>query len=316
MSFQIPFFGSRRSANRGFAPGGGEDVRKLPPLGHDGPKTLMCIMAHPDDIDFGSAGSVARWCSEGWTVYYVLATSGDKGTHGDMTPQELAATREEEQRAAARALGVKEVIFLGYPDGFLYPTAELRGDVVRLFRIYKPDVVLAWDGFRTSFNHNDHRNIGIAVRDAVFPAVRDHLYYPEHREEGLDAYRVNEMLLVGSDKPDYFVDVTNFIEQKVDAILAHASQVQTHDRDEMLKTMRSRGRRGGKIYESFKRVRIGRPLTPQQIAERQQREEQRAEETGAVEANGATEAAPQPETMPAPPDEAVETPAGATSSSP
>ena len=269
MSFQIRLFGNRNG--RG-APGGGgffpgEAPRKLPPLGHDGPKTLMAIMAHPDDIDFGSAGSVARWCAEGWTVYYVLATSGDKGTHdANLSPQELAAIREEEQRAAARVLGVKDVIFLGYPDGFLQATPELRGDIVRLFRKYKPDVVLTWDGFRPAFNHHDHRNIGIAVRDAVFPAVRDHLYYPEHAVQGLEpSFRVDEMLLVGSDAPDYFVDISGFIEKKVDAILCHASQVQSRDRDEMLKRMRQQGRRpfrGRGLVESFKRVRIGRPPQP------------------------------------------------------
>jgi LmbE family N-acetylglucosaminyl deacetylase len=241
-------------------PGGYDgDVSKAPPLGHDGPKTLMAIMAHPDDIDFGSAGSVARWCSEGWTVYYVLATSGDKGTHDPaFTPQELAATREEEQREAARILGVKEVFFLGYPDGFLEPTHELREQLVRLFRIYKPDVVLTWDGFRPNFNHNDHRNIGIAVRDALFPAVRDRLYFPEHAAQGLDEVRVNEILLVGSTEPNYFVDVSAFIEKKADAILAHRSQVQSHDRDELIKQMRSRGRRpGGRgLVESFRRVQM------------------------------------------------------------
>jgi LmbE family N-acetylglucosaminyl deacetylase len=259
----------RRTRPFGFG-GGGESDDPLPELGADGPKTLMAIMAHPDDIDFGAAGSVAKWCSEGWTVYYVLATSGDKGTHDPkMTPQELAAIREEEQRAAARVLGVKECIFLGYPDGFVQPTMELRGQIVRLFRKYKPDIVLTWDGFRGSFNHIDHRNIGIAVRDAVFPAVRDHLYYPEHAAEGLEpAFRVNEMLLSGSEEPNYFVDISAFIEKKADAMLCHASQVQTHDREEMLKNLRQRGRRrGGRgLVESFKRVRIGRPPRAQEQA--------------------------------------------------
>src|SRR5687768_5600724 len=245
----------------------GDNPGKLPAIGHDGPKTLMCIMAHPDDIDFGSAGSVARWCKEGWTVYYVLATSGDKGTHGGMGPQELAATREAEQREAARVLGVKDVIFLGYPDGFLEVTTELRGQIVRLFRKYKPDVVLTWDGFRTSFNHFDHRNIGIAVRDAVFPAVRDHLYYPEHGrdDDNLEPYwRVNEMLVVGADKPDYFVDVTDYIEQKVDAILAHKSQVQTQDRAEMMKRQTQRRDKKGRMVESFRRIQVSkRPLPTQ-----------------------------------------------------
>jgi len=217
-------------------------------------------MAHPDDIDFGSAGSIAKWCAEGWTVYYVLATSGDKGTHDpNMTGQELAAIREEEQREAARVLGVKECIFLGYPDGFVYPTAELRGQIVRLFRQYKPDVVLTWDGFRSGFNHLDHRNIGITVRDAVYPATRDRLYYPEHEREGLPEHRVNEMLLAGSDKPDYFVDISAFIEKKVDAMLSHRSQVSTQDRDEMRKSLSRRGGRQGRggTVESFKRVHIG-----------------------------------------------------------
>ncbi len=251
--------------------GGGEQTENLPPLGADGPLTMMAIMAHPDDIDFGSAGSIAKWCADGWTVYYVLATSGDKGTHDkDLTGQELAAMREEEQRDAARVLGVKDVIFLGYPDGYVYPTPELRGEIVKLFRQYKPDVVLTWDGFRTSFNHIDHRNIGIAVRDAVYPATRDHLYYPEHAAAGLEEHRVNEMLLAGADQPDYFVDIGAFLEKKVDAMLCHRSQVSTHDRDEMLKNMRERAQRQGRqgMFESFKRVHIGRP--------QQQRDQQAA----------------------------------------
>ena len=248
---------------------GNRALSKLPRLGADKPLTLMAIMAHPDDIDFSSAGSIARWCAEGWTVYYVLATSGDKGTHEGHTSQELAAMREEEQRDAARVLGVKDVFFLGYPDGWVQPTPELRGQIVRLLRMYRPDVVLTWDGFRRGFNHVDHRNIGIATRDAVYPACRDHLYYPEHQAEGLEAVQVNEMLLAGADDPDYFVDIGDFIEKKVDAILAHRSQVSTRDRDEMLKGYRQRSRQAGRRgnVEAFKRVHIGRP--PRQDQQRQ-----------------------------------------------
>lgn len=248
-------FGNKRNGRSPFDYG--EDVSKLPPIGHDGPKTLMAIMAHPDDIDFGSSGSIAKWCAEGWTVYYVLTTSGDKGTHEPgISGQQLAAIREEEQREAARVLGVKEVFFLGLEDGFVEPNAELRERLVWLFRTYKPDVVLTWDGFRPSFNHNDHRNTGIVVRDALFPAVRDRLYFPQHVDEGLGEWRANEILLVGSPDPNYFVDVSDFIEKKADAILAHASQVQSQDRDELLKQMRTRGKRpGGRgLVESFKRV--------------------------------------------------------------
>lgn len=264
----------------------GEDVSKLPPIGHDGPKTLMAIMAHPDDIDFGSSGSVAKWCAEGWTVYYVLTTSGDKGTHEPgISGQQLAAIREEEQREAARVLGVKEVFFLGLEDGFVEPNAELRERLVWLFRTYKPDVVLTWDGFRPSFNHNDHRNTGIAVRDALFPAVRDRLYFPQHAEDGLGEWRANEILLVGSSEPNYFVDVSDFVERKADAILAHRSQVQSHDRDELLKQMRERGRRpGGRgLVESFKRVH----MRTSQRAQKAEEEARKLAEEMAAAADGA-----------------------------
>ncbi len=123
-------------------------------LGADGPLTAMVIVAHPDDAEFLCGGTVAKWCAEGWTVYYVLATSGDKGTHDpELSPQELAAVREKEQRDACRVLGVKDVIFMAYPDGFLEADQEFRGEIVRLLRHYRPDVVLTWDGFRQGFNH-------------------------------------------------------------------------------------------------------------------------------------------------------------------
>ncbi len=294
MSFLSSLF--RRSAPA-FGGGYDGDASRLPPLGHDGPMTLMAIMAHPDDIDFGSSGSIARWCAEGWTVYYVLLTSGDKGTHDSaMTPQELAATREEEQREAARVLGVKQVFFLGYPDGFLEPTHELREQLVRLYRTYKPDVVLTWDGFRSSFNHNDHRNCGIAVRDALFPATRDRLYFPQHTEAGLDEWRVNEILLVGSPDPNYFVDVSAYVEQKADAILAHASQVQSHDRDELIQQMRSRGKRpGGRgLTESFKRVHMRTSQRAQQAEEAQKKDREAPSEDSTPGAPDAPERTPQP----------------------
>jgi LmbE family N-acetylglucosaminyl deacetylase len=253
----VSLFSFLRPGRNGRFPQGG----RPPDLEAGPPKTLMAIMAHPDDIDFTSAGSIARWCAMGWSVYYVLATSGDKGTHESLSRQELAAIREQEQRDAAAVLGVKDVIFLGYPDGFLEANAELRGQIVRLLRKYKVDVALTWDGFRRGFNHTDHRNIGVAVRDAVYPAVRDHLYYEEHLGEGLEAHQVNELLLAGAEDPDFFVDISAYLERKVDAILCHRSQVATRDRETMLKTYRERGRRAGRrgLYESFKRVRIGRP---------------------------------------------------------
>ncbi len=231
-------------------------------LGRDGPLTAMVIVSHPDDAEFLCSGTAAKWCDRGWTVYYVLATSGDKGTHdSELSAQQLAAIREKEQRDACRVLGVKEVIFLGYPDGFLKADAEFRGQIVRLLRRYRPDVVITWDGFRPGFNHSDHRAVGIAVRDAVYPAVRDHLYYPDDRENGFGAHQVNEMLLVGSQEPDYHVDVSAYMEKKLEAILCHRSQLGNRDPEEVRRAweQRMRSARDGTLRESFKWVRIRRP---------------------------------------------------------
>ncbi len=232
----------------------------------------MVIVAHPDDAEFMCGGTVAKWCAQDWTVYYVLATSGDKGTHDStLTGQDLAAIREQEQREACSALGVKEVIFLGMPDGFLQPDAELRGEVVKLLRKYRPDVVITWDGFRKGFNHSDHRAVGIAVRDAIYPAVRDHLYYPEHAAHGLDAHQVNEMLLAGTDEADYDVDISAHLETKLQAVLCHRSQLGERTRDEIEKTWRERMQksRPGEMKESFKRVSIRRSARSVQPPEKE-----------------------------------------------
>ena len=124
----------------------------------------LIITAHPDDAEFLAGGMIAKMCDLGWDVRICVATSGDKGTRDpNMRPQELAATREAEQRAAAQVLGLRECIFWGYPDGLLIETPDLRGQVVALIRRLKPDVVISWDGFRAGFNHHDHRAIGRVV---------------------------------------------------------------------------------------------------------------------------------------------------------
>jgi len=245
---------------------GNSDTTPNNELERDGPQTGMVIVAHPDDAEFMFGGTVAKFCAQGWLMYYVLVTSGDKGTHDEkLSHQALAAIREQEQRDACNVLGVKDVIFLGYPDGFLKPDDELRGEIVRLLREYRPDVVLTWDGFRQGFNHSDHRAVGIAVRDAVYPAVRDHLYYPKHRHDGLDAHQVNEMLLGGTDDPDYRVDISGHLETKLEAIVCHKSQIGgTPDevRKRWTERMQSQGR--GVAMEYFKRVSIRRPARQQE----------------------------------------------------
>ena len=226
------------------------------------PRRALVMVAHPDDAEFLCGGTVAKLCAEGWEVYYCLATSGDKGTKDpEMTRERLAGVREEEQRAACRILGVRDVIFLRYPDGFLQDTHEFRGEIVRLLRRLKPHTVITWDGFRRGFNHRDHRIVGIATYDAVFPASRDPLYYPDQiEEEGLEWHRVGELLLAGSEDPDYFVDIADHFDTKVEALLAHTSQVaRDQPRDEWVQAMRRRMREAaettGIAYaEAFRRV--------------------------------------------------------------
>ncbi|MFN0147641.1 MAG: PIG-L deacetylase family protein [Dehalococcoidia bacterium] len=252
-----------------------------PPI--TGPANAMVIMAHPDDAEFVCAGTIAKWCAEGWNVTYVVVTGGDKGTHDrTMHPEKLAAIREEEQRAACRLLGVKECILLGYPDGFTVDEHELRGQIVRLLRQYRPDVVITWDAFRGTFNHRDHRNVGTLTADAIYPLVRDRLFYPADEEIGLESHQVNEVLLAGTGDPDYTVDVTEYWEQKIDAILCHASQVGGRTKADFLKDRAARDEKEGvkPIEERFKRWSIRRPA-------RQQPAETAAP---AAEANAETEA--------------------------
>ncbi len=228
----------------------------------------LIITAHPDDAEFLAGGTIAKMCDLGWDVRICVATSGDKGTRDpDMRPQELAAIREAEQRAAAKVLGLSECIFWGYPDGFLLETPELRGQVVALIRRLKPDVVISWDGFRPGFNHHDHRAIGRVVRDALYPAAHDPLYFVEQRADGLAAHRTAELLLAGAEDADFHVDIEPWLERKVDAILCHTSQIDGRTRDDMLKRWREaakkdrerRKRTGFRFSESFKRIEMRRP---------------------------------------------------------
>ncbi|HZP57831.1 MAG TPA: PIG-L deacetylase family protein [Dehalococcoidia bacterium] len=235
----------------------------------------LIITAHPDDAEFIAGGTIAKMCDLGWDVRICVATSGDKGTRDvNMRPQELAAIREAEQRAAAAVLGIKECIFWGYPDGFLMETPELRGQVVELIRRLKPDVVVTWDGYRPGFNHHDHRTIGRVVRDALYPAAHDPHYFPEHRYKGVAAHRTAELLLAATNEPDLHVDIGPWLERKVDAVLCHASQIDGRSREEMLQGWRAaakrdrerRKRTGYEFSESFRRIMFRRPAPAEATA--------------------------------------------------
>jgi LmbE family N-acetylglucosaminyl deacetylase len=193
---------------------------------------VMGIFAHPDDPEFFCGGTFAKWAAEGKHITFVLATSGDKGS-GDlnMVSDQLVAIREVEERAAAARLGVKEVIFLHYPDGELKVSLNLRRQLTRMIRLKKPDTVVTndptarWNGTRY-INHPDHRAIGDAALDAVFPTARDHLNFPElYRWEGLEPHKVKHVFLSGTRTPDIKIDVTDYLETKITALYEHKSQI-------------------------------------------------------------------------------------------
>ena len=188
---------------------------------------VMVVTPHPDDAEFGVAGTVVRWVREGKDVVYVVCTNGDKGTKDiNVKPEDLAKIREQEQLAAAKLLGVREVIFLRHPDQTLEDTPEFRKEIVRLIRMYRPETVVTADPYRRYLWHRDHRITGQVVLDAVFPYARDHLSYPELLEENLQPHKVNEVLLwASSDDINYRSDVTDTYEIKLKALGCHKSQI-------------------------------------------------------------------------------------------
>jgi LmbE family N-acetylglucosaminyl deacetylase len=187
---------------------------------------MMVVTPHPDDAEFGVAGTVARLAREGKKIIYVVCTNGDKGTSDrNMKPEELARIREEEQLAAARLLGVSEVIFLRYPDQGLEDTHEFRRDLVRVIRKYQPEIVVTADPYRRYLWHRDHRIASQVTMDAVFPYARDHLSYPELLQEGLEPHKVKEMWFWGANEANYRSDITDTFDIKLAALGCHKSQV-------------------------------------------------------------------------------------------
>lgn len=192
----------------------------------------MVSVAHPDDAEFGCAGSVARWTAEGQHVIYVLGTSGDKGSDDiEMTGERLMEVREAEQRAACAVLGVSDVIFLRMPDAELVPDLEMRRKLTRVIRQVRPDAIVCQDPtarFEGSgyIQHPDHIAMGEATVAALFPSARDRLTFPELLAEGLEPHKVTEVYLMASqDKCDHYVDISGFMEQKLASLAAHASQM-------------------------------------------------------------------------------------------
>jgi len=205
------------------------------------PAQIMVVTPHPDDAEYGVAGTAARWAREGKEIVYVVCTNGDKGTSdANMKPEEIAKTREQEQLAAAKLLGVREVIFLRHPDQSLEDTPEFRKELVRLIRMYRPETVVTADPHRRYIWHRDHRITGRVTLDAVFPYARDRLSYPDLLDEGLDPHYVRQVLLWASEDPNYRSDITDTYDIKLAALRCHKSQIGQYPSPEMEKWLRQR----------------------------------------------------------------------------
>ena len=192
----------------------------------------MVIMAHADDAEWTCAATMAKMCAEGWEVVLVLCTDGSKGSDDpEMTTECLAAIRAEEQRESGRVLGLKDVVFLGYPDSYLEPTLQLRRDIAREIRRHRPHVVITEPPTRDIDSryygsHPDHLATGEATLAAVFPTARDRLTFPELLEEGLEPHKVREVWIVGGlEGSDHYEDVDGYLDTAIEALKAHRSQV-------------------------------------------------------------------------------------------
>ncbi|MCC7207396.1 MAG: PIG-L family deacetylase [Anaerolineae bacterium] len=201
----------------------------------------MVIVAHPDDIEFSCAGTIARWVRDGAEVCYVLVTSGDVGiaTPG-MTKAEAARIREAEQTAAAAVVGVHNVVYLRHPDGMVEATMELRRQLVREIRRFRPDTVITGDptalfvgeGY---INHPDHRAVALAAIDAIFPAAGQPNLFEELEAEGLKAHKPYKVYVQSWGEATTWVNISDTIDLKIEALRQHKSQMGDWDPADMVR---------------------------------------------------------------------------------
>ena len=226
----------------------------------------MVVVAHPDDAEWGCAGTVAKWCAEGWEVVYVLCTDGSKGSEDpEMTSGRLVEIRKQEQLNAGKVLGLKDIVFLGYEDSMLEPTLELRRDIAREIRRHRPDVLICMNPVRSVdgegyLGHPDHFASGEAALSAVFPSSRDRLTFTELLREGLEPHKVKEVwMMFHGDTADKFVDVSAYMDTAVDALKAHQTQVSEEDAEVGMRQWRnSTGQKVGfEFAEAFKVFQLG-----------------------------------------------------------
>jgi LmbE family N-acetylglucosaminyl deacetylase len=223
-------------------------------------KVILAIQAHPDDVDFTAAGTIAKFVKQGHEVHYLSVTSGNKGSHDRaMTPELLTETREREQTEAARRLGVSSCRFLRHNDGEVEANLSLRAEVCQVIREVRPYTVMTFDPWRPYQLHPDHRAVGITALDAII-AARDHMFFPEQLRDGIDIARVYEVYLFGSAEPDTWIDISDTIETKIHATFAHASQIRD-EHDTRAERQRTRSRETGEpqglaYAEAFKVLRL------------------------------------------------------------
>jgi LmbE family N-acetylglucosaminyl deacetylase len=231
------------------------------------PERVLVVAAHPDDIEFGAAGTVARWIGEGAQVQYLIVTRGDKGSDDEtIDPEMLAVRREAEQRSAAAELGVSGVDFLGEPDGQVEPSLRLRERITHAVRRFQPEIVMGHDPTvlfvnNEWVNHPDHRAVGLVTVDAVFPTARDPLNFPEHLREGLRPWKVAELFLWSTNEANQLVDIGDTLDRKVAALRCHESQFHSFAETErwVRRTAEELGERVGyPAAEGFRRVMLAR----------------------------------------------------------
>lgn len=199
-------------------------------------KTILAVGAHPDDMDFGASGTIAKFITEGYDAYYVLCTDGSRGADDpEMTHEKLAATRKREQLAAGKILGLTDIFFLDHPDTQLVVDMQLKEELVRIIKQVRPQIVITMDptfyysiepmwGDAHFINHSDHRAAGLATMDAVFPLSRDRLTFPQHEKDGLHPHVVEELWFTNSIEKRHLVDITSTFEKKLRALECHTSQ--------------------------------------------------------------------------------------------
>ena len=229
-------------------------------------KSGMVVTAHPDDAEYGCSGTVAKLANNGSDMVYVLCTDGSKGTEDkNLSPEKLAKIRYTEQLNACNVLGLKVVVFLGYPDAYLVPSLDVRKDIARQIIIYQPEILICQYPMRNldgswGFGHPDHIAAGEAAMAAVFPTARDHKTFPDlYDKENLEPHKVEEVWIMGHPDPDIIVDITDTMDQSIDALYCHESQMAGRTKDEVKERVgewrKNRGREEGMTYaDTFKRI--------------------------------------------------------------